>query len=288
MEGIMDWYFRIPVVTRIYFTISMLLSLLVTLDMLSPFSLYLNKHLVLEGEVWRLITNFMFFGEVRLDLVFHMFFLVRYMGHLEEGSFFNRTDDFLFLCLYGMVGTLIISWFLSLSLLGPALVFMFVYIWARRNEFVRMNFFGTFTVNAPYIPYVLVAFSFFLGGPITADLVGIAVGHVYYFCKDVYPKLAEIRGWERKDILPTWKIVSIICGMRQQREEEEAQRLQREREAQEPQEAPVAAEDGEEEIIEVNFEDEARPQEQHEQEQQQPEIEEQQVAVEEVVEEEGL
>jgi hypothetical protein len=41
-------------------------------------------------QVWRLFTNFFFFGSISLDFFFHMFFLVRYCRMLEEGSFRGR------------------------------------------------------------------------------------------------------------------------------------------------------------------------------------------------------
>jgi hypothetical protein len=46
-------------------------------------------------QVWRLFTNFFFFGMPSLDFGFHMYFLVRYCRLLEEGpSFRGRSADF--------------------------------------------------------------------------------------------------------------------------------------------------------------------------------------------------
>ena len=64
---------------------------------------------------------------------------------------------------------------------------MLVYVWARRNPHVRMNFFGLLTFNAPYLPWVLLGFSLLLGNSIAVDLLGMAVGHFYYFLEDVFP-----------------------------------------------------------------------------------------------------
>ena len=50
------------------------------LGILSPFSLYFNLKLIVTGQVWRLATNFMFFGDFGLDFCFHMFFLSRFGG----------------------------------------------------------------------------------------------------------------------------------------------------------------------------------------------------------------
>ena len=51
--------------------------------------------------MWRLFTNFFFFGAISLDFFFHMFFLVRYCRMLEEGSFRGRPADFLLMLLFG-------------------------------------------------------------------------------------------------------------------------------------------------------------------------------------------
>jgi Derlin-2/3 len=50
-----------------------------------------------------------------------------------------------------------------------------------------MNFFGLLTFNAPYLPWVLLAFSLLLGNSISVDLLGMAVGYIYYFLEDIFP-----------------------------------------------------------------------------------------------------
>ncbi|XP_016147259.1 derlin-2-like [Sinocyclocheilus grahami] len=64
---------------------------------------------------------------------------------------------------------------------------MLVYIWSRRNPYVRMNFFGLLNFQAPFLPWVLMGFSLLLGNSIVIDLLGIGVGHIYYFLEDVFP-----------------------------------------------------------------------------------------------------
>ncbi len=51
-----------------------------------------------------------------------------------------------------------------------------------------MNFFGLLNFQAPYLPWVLFAFSLLLGNSVIVDLMGIIVGHVYYFLEDVFPR----------------------------------------------------------------------------------------------------
>lgn len=80
---------------------------------------------------------------------------------------------------------------------------MMVYLWGRRNEHVRMSFLGLFPFTAPYLPWVLLSFSVLLGNSATIDFIGIAVGHLYFFLEDIYPKIAAIRGWRTQRILVT-------------------------------------------------------------------------------------
>lgn len=62
--------------------------------------------------------------------------------------------------------------FVNLVFLGQAFTIMLVYIWSRRNPYVRMNFFGLLTFKAPFLPWVLFLFSLMLGNSVMVDLVG--------------------------------------------------------------------------------------------------------------------
>nr|XP_027214043.1 derlin-2-like [Penaeus vannamei] len=164
-------------------------TILVQLDLVSPFQLYFNPLLIIKHyQIWRLVTTFLFFGYVGFNFLFNMIFTYRYCRMLEEGSFRGRTADFVIMMLFGGACMLCCSMFCSLPFLGQAFTIMLVYVWARRNPFVRMNFFGLLNFQAPYLPWVLLGFSVLLGNSILVDMVGIAVGHIYYFLEDVFPQ----------------------------------------------------------------------------------------------------
>ena len=98
---------------------------------------------------------------------------------------------------------IIATFFVNLLFLGDALTTMIVYVWSRRNPYVRYTFFGLFNFQAPYLPWILVLLSILFNGSLVGDLVGesnyispdiepicwsgIAVGHIYYFLMDVFP-----------------------------------------------------------------------------------------------------
>ena len=115
-----------------------------------------------------------------------------------------------------LFGVIHISWFASyhsnIHFLGNALTFMMTYVWGRRNEDIKMVFLGFLTFHAPYLPWVMLTFSALLGHSITMDLIGIAVGHAYYFLEFVYPVMADIRGWRLRRIMEPPAVLHWLCG----------------------------------------------------------------------------
>lgn len=51
-----------------------------------------------------------------------------------------------------------------------------VYVWARRHQYVTLSFLGIFTFTAPYLPWVLLAFSVVLRSSPVVDLMGMLAG----------------------------------------------------------------------------------------------------------------
>jgi len=141
-----EWYNEIPIVSRIYLTLSFVTTAACALDLVSPFSLYFNYRLIVDKgqvhdstfvsifvrclgvrdsldsfdaadststssliyvQIWRLFTNFFFFGMFSVDFLFHMYFLVRYSRLLEDGHFRGRTADFVFMLSLGATAMLV-------------------------------------------------------------------------------------------------------------------------------------------------------------------------------------
>ena len=178
-------------------------------QVISPLNVYFNSKLIFqEYELWRLVTNFFFFGSLGVDFVFHMFFLSRYCRMLEEGSFQGRSCDFFYMLLFG--GTLLTAFapFVNVQFLGTSLTFMMVYVWGRRNAATQMSFLGLFNFTAPYLPWVLLIFSTLIGSQPVTDALGTIVGHAYYFLKDVYPDMTG------REPLATPALVCAMFGAR--------------------------------------------------------------------------
>lgn len=219
MADIFAWYNEIPVVSRMFLTAAVGTSTACFMDIVSPYTLYYNLDLIVQKQqFWRLVSSFLYFGSFSLDFLFHLYFVVRYCRLLEEGPFRGRTADFIFMLLLSAALMIIITSsfdiFSRLKFLGHPLAFMMVYIWARwpENSHIRMNILGFFNFNAPYLPWVLLLFSLVIGNPIESDLLGIIVGHIYYYLDSVYPMLSEIRGWRIKRIIVAPAILHYLCN----------------------------------------------------------------------------
>ncbi|XP_071445838.1 derlin-2 [Hetaerina americana] len=206
-QTIRQEYMQMPVVTRAYTTACVITTLAVQLDFVSPFQLYFNPILIVKQyQFWRLITAFLFFGTVGFNFFFNIIFTYRYCRMLEEGSFRSKTADFVMMFLFGGTCMIAIAFFVNLLFLGQAFTIMLVYVWSRRNPFVRMNFFGLLNFQAPYLPWALLGFSILLGNAIGVDAMGVVVGHMYYFIEDVFPNQ---RGGFR--LLETPRFLKALC-----------------------------------------------------------------------------
>jgi len=196
-----EWYKNMPIITRAYMTGCFMTTMAVYLDLVSPIALFLNFNVIWkEMEIWRLVTNFFFFDYFGLNFLFHMFFLVRHSRLLEEGSFRGKTADYFFMMLFGAILLILVDyamyvmpWSPKVMFLAPSLAFMVVYVWSRRNPYVSLSFLGLFNFTAPFLPWVILGFGVLLGQSPVYDLLGIVVGHIYYFLEDVYPRTSGRR-----------------------------------------------------------------------------------------------
>ena len=127
-----------------------------------------------------------------------------YSSKLEEVSFHGKTADYLFMILFGSTLILLIAPLFDLPFVSHSLVMMILYVWSRRNKHERLRLFGLFTIGASYLAYVMLGISMLFGGNIQVDLIGIFVGHIYFYFKDViFPQF-------NVDILKTPYILTLL------------------------------------------------------------------------------
>nr|GMD11395.1 derlin-2.2 [Ipomoea batatas] len=194
-QAVEEWYKQMPVITRSYLTAAVVTTIGCSLEIISPYNLYLNPKLVVKHyEFWRLITNFLYFRKMDLDFLFHMFFLARYCKLLEENSFRGRTADFLYMLLFGA------TVLTGIVLIGGMIPYV-------SESFARIIFLS----NSLTFMMVLLGFSVLVGASAWVDLLVYSstnlktVGFVLLYCSLSFDVVLKLHGsfWHKVNLVET-------------------------------------------------------------------------------------
>ena len=120
-----------------------------------------SPRLAYHTQVWRLVTNFFFLGQLGFGFLMHMMILYvsatpvppppqisgcaalprrkQHSTQLEANSFQNPADFLVMLLICG-AALLVMGCFMGMPFLGMGLVFSIVYVWAKENAEQEVNF----------------------------------------------------------------------------------------------------------------------------------------------------
>ncbi|ORM41812.1 Derlin-2.2 [Babesia sp. Xinjiang] len=186
----------IPYMTRMYISTSLCLMVMCSLDIISPLNLYMSWTMILNGEIWRLFTCFVYFGSFGMNFFWNVYVLVHYCSSLESVTMHNRPADFLWMLICAAVMVLGLSQFFRQNIFyGGSMINILTYIWGRKNPYSRVGILFL-SVPAVYLPWAMLILSYFAGYVVTDHVLGIIVGHTYYFFADVFPKMPVSNGFE--------------------------------------------------------------------------------------------
>lgn len=190
MSTPMQYYNSIPPVAKTFATICFVTSLARELQLYNPRTIALYYGDVFKHfQIWRLITNFIFIGSFSFTFAFRLFIILKYGVQLERGPFDKRTADYVWMFVFGAFSLLVVAAipFLWSPFMGASLVFMIVYVWSREFPNARINFQGLVELKGFYLPWAMLAIDLVLGNRLMPSLLGIGVGHLYYFLTVLYP-----------------------------------------------------------------------------------------------------
>ena len=83
-----------------------------------------------------------------------------------------------------------------------------LYLWTRRNPNTEVNMMEFITFRAQFLPWLLILLVVVFGFDVQDDLVGAAVGHMYYFLMDVVPHIPETN---KLEVLKSPSFLNSIC-----------------------------------------------------------------------------
>lgn len=187
-----DWFRSIPIVTRWWFSLSIIFTLLGRIGVLNLVYMFLSFDLVAyKFQIWRLFTCIVFYPlnpRNGFHYLINLYFLYSYSNRLESGLFEGRPADHLFMILFNSIILIIIGFLFDVFFLMDPLVLSVLYIWCQINRDAIVQFWFGMQFKAMYLPWVLAIFNMVLSGGGIMELLGIFVGHLYFFLMFKYPQ----------------------------------------------------------------------------------------------------
>jgi len=191
MSDFSMWYSGVPFFTKYWMTATVGLTLIGRMGLINPMHLILLLEPLKRFQVWRLLTCVFYYNlgpGTGFHFLINLYFLYNYSKMLETGAYAGRPADYLFMLIFNWICCLIIGLIAELPLLMDPMVLSVLYVWSQFNKETIVNFwFGT-RFKAMYLPWVLLAFNMIISGGGLYELVGILVGHFYYFLMFQYPQ----------------------------------------------------------------------------------------------------
>ncbi|CAG9765980.1 unnamed protein product [Ceutorhynchus assimilis] len=191
MSDVGDWYRSVPRFTRMWFTGTVVLSLLGRFGLLNPLNLILLYPQIKQFQIWRFVTCVLYYPltpQTGFHYLINLYFLYNYSRRLETGHFLGKPADYAFLLMFNWICCVIIGLVAEMPILMDPMVLSVLYIWCQLNKEVIVNFwFGT-SFKAIYLPWVLLGFNLVMSGGGVMELIGILIGHLYFFLAFKYPQ----------------------------------------------------------------------------------------------------
>ncbi|XP_030759401.1 derlin-1 [Sitophilus oryzae] len=191
MSDLGDWYRGIPRFTKAWFTGTVAFTLLGRFGLLNPVNLILIYEAVKKAQIWRLVTSVLYYPltpSTGFHYLINLYFLYNYSRRLEEGQYQGKPADYAYLLLFNWICCVIVGLVADMPLLMDPTVLSVLYIWCQLNRDVIVTFwFGT-RFKAVFLPWVLLGFNLVMSGGGMMELVGILVGHLYFFLAYKYPQ----------------------------------------------------------------------------------------------------
>ncbi|GAB5033861.1 derlin-like protein [Nannochloropsis oceanica] len=187
-----EWFKSLPPITRAYLIAAFFSTIFSHFGIVSPRKLIWDWEGLKNFQLWRLITPFTFFGGLGMPFVMQLFMLVQYSSRYEISPFNTGggggSSDYAMMLIFGAGALHILNLYMGKMVLGSCLVMMITYVWSCREPHSMVSFWG-FTLEAMYLPWALTALQFLMNGQqgLSDPLMGIAVGHVYFFLIDTLP-----------------------------------------------------------------------------------------------------
>uniref|UniRef100_A0A182VUI8 Derlin n=1 Tax=Anopheles minimus TaxID=112268 RepID=A0A182VUI8_9DIPT len=191
MSDFQTWYKQVPPFTRIWLTATVGISLLAKIGILPVGYLILQQApLFYKLQLWRPMTAVLFYPlnpGTGFHFMMNCFFLYNYSLRLESDHYKQKPGDYFYMLFFNWILCVIVGLLVDLPILMDPMVLSVLYVWCKLNQDVIVSFWFGMRFKAMYLPWVLLGMNMILSAGSIFSLVGIFVGHAYYFLKFSYP-----------------------------------------------------------------------------------------------------
>ncbi|XP_017772006.1 PREDICTED: derlin-1 [Nicrophorus vespilloides] len=208
MSDFSDWFRSVPFFTRYWLALTVGFTLIGRFGIVHPAYLTLMYTPLMKFQIWRLATCVFYYPlspATGFHYLINLYFLHTYSKRLENEVYAGKPADYFYMLLFNWLVCIILGLVLNVQLLMDPMVLSVLYIWCQLNKDVTVNFwFGT-QFKAIYLPWVLLAFNMIINGGGLVELMGIIIGHLYFFMKFKFPQ--ELGGpvlLETPSIIKEW------------------------------------------------------------------------------------
>jgi len=190
MPEIGELFDNMPLYTKTYVISSLVLGLLVFIRLMSSMMavVYIPDQILHP----KFILSYFFLGKLSVGLLFELYFFTLTVGRLEMTYKPTRYAEFFY-----MILTLSIACYLceiavnygGWVLLSKSYMMALTYVYCKRNPNEKMYLMYFIQVKASYLPWALIVLDLLNEntGSIYSSLIGILVGHLYVYLKDILP-----------------------------------------------------------------------------------------------------
>eukprot|EP01036_Dinobryon_divergens_P028942 gene28942-37966_t len=190
-DSFQDWFNNVPPITKVLLVSTLLSGAMLTFQWVSAQSLVLFwPEISSKFEFWRLFTSFIFAGPFSFNFAMHTYVLYENSRRYELNPFNTggggSSADYLWMLLLSMICLLAVAYYFDILVLSEPILYVIMYVWSRREPDQMLNIFG-FKFKSLYLPWIYIAIRLIMGGSITEPLLGIGVGHLYYFVSEILP-----------------------------------------------------------------------------------------------------
>lgn len=183
-----DFVTSIKPFTKIFLLASLVCGVILTMQLMSPYTMVLHVPESLTNPL-RYLTSIFFFPKISMSSIMQLIFFYFTTNQLEASYLPNKYGDFLFMILYLIIANYLIlipfSWG-EFVILEKSLNLSLTYIYCRKHPNASIIMFFIIKLKAMYYIWVQLFFALIQDRYIYA-ISALVVGHSYYFLKDVLP-----------------------------------------------------------------------------------------------------